>query len=299
MKKIISLLLVIILALSLTGCLFAPAGYEYDEEGRVTRRPYSQSSYMTIEYDASGNKALETVYTNSDNVKEQAIHYENGIKSFIQDYDDNGTVGSERYYNSKEEEIRIVYYVDGTFNGSEDKEYDEHGNIVLISRRDENNDEWESIYYEYNENNDCIREDVYRFGEAYYVITEYHTPGVIKSIKTYTSSGIIKQEDVFNESGKASSSTVYSYDNEVQRIYQTVVFNSNNSTVSTYFLFDGRKIVSQTENTNYKSYYYNADGSLEATYSHSEGLLDANGTAMDISHFEFSSDWSHSPIYPD
>lgn len=143
MKKIISLLLVIILAFSLTGCLFAPGGYEYDEEGRVIRRPYSPSSYMTIEYDTSGNKVLETVYRNSDNVKEQAIHYENGIKSFIQDYDDNGTVGSERYYNSKEEEIRIVYYVDGTFNGSEDKEYDEHGNTTLISRRDANNEEEE------------------------------------------------------------------------------------------------------------------------------------------------------------
>ena len=309
MKKIISLLLIFVVLLSFTACSLGGAkDYTYDEEGRVIRRPYSASSYMTIEYDENGNKTLETIYNNSDNVKEQEIYYENGVMVSSKRYTTaDPTFIIEDFFDAKGQIIRENDWQYGALISYELRDYDERGNVTLVSRVNMNDSvtgttsEWQRYERQFDLNNDLIREDEYRYGEYMYCsLYEYSAPGVRKSYKKFTPSGDILEE-ALDDNGNKMWFKQYTYDSGSPRVIECITYRSESSFTQVTYLLDGRTITQEYEDYYIiSSTYRDASGNILATCSRDGAMKDTNGNNLGINQFEYEAQGWYCPIvYPE
>ena len=310
MKRLTVIILTIILTISLTGCnLAALKDYKYDDEGRVIQRPVSSSVYACIEYDEDGNIKTETEYYKSDDSVRSISYYENGTLVSKKRYSTaDPTFITEDFFDAKGQVIRENDWQYGELISYELREYDERGNVTLVSRVNTNDSvtgttsEWQRFERQFDANNDLIREDEYRYGEhTYYSIYEYSAPGVRTSYKKYAPSGHILEEALDDNGNKVWFKT-YTYDSgSTPRVIELVTYQSESDYTQITYLPDGRTITNEYANAYITgSTYRDAMGSIIATCSSDGAMKDANGNDMGINQFAYEAQGWYCPIvYPE
>ena len=221
-------------------------------------------SWFIYEYDSSGNEIYVTEYS----------EYEGEIysKSCVKEYDANGNVLLETYFEDGE---KGNYY---------EHEYDENGNEISFDCYDKNG--WSTGYVmEYNDHNLCIKKQNHvADGEEKKAsfFTEYF----------YDDNGNLIKEVDYDSDGKETSVKIYSLNEEGKPYYAEVKSSKDNDNISRYYYtYDHMgNVVNETRCFEDKSisniYEYDSQGRM-IKYIQSASTSDGSGyTISEYSYYE-------------
>ncbi len=155
------------------GAIYQDTKYQYDEKGRLILKRTLDKEYNLYQ--------IEQYFYDEKNGKLRAVIDEEGKPKILKQYNENGDIVSEAYFDD-----------DGKLESSQEYGYDARGNLVLIKEKNFNNGREETVvisHLKYNENGVRIEEAI-------------EENGFIKEERFFNDQGIISQEIIYTEDGE-------------------------------------------------------------------------------------------------